>query len=57
MNGERPGNREAVERIAERIVVHERQRARETGRRAVGRDAAKTRAIEVVRRRERKTRD
>ena len=57
MSGERPGHREAVERIAERIVVHERQNRRNTGQAPPSRDQAKRRAIEVIRRRERKTRD
>ena len=57
MSGERPGHREAVERIAERIVVHERQNRRHTGQAPPSRDQAKRRAIEVIRRRERKTRD
>lgn len=57
MNGERPGHREAVERIAERIIVHERQNARNTGQRTHTREQAKGRAIEVIRRRERVTKN
>ena len=54
MSGEQPGHREAVERIADRIVTHERENRGASNRQPMSREDARRRAAQAVIKRERR---